>query len=539
MKTTLVFANLEWLGAQLVLNMTELVEHVVIVGGGSAGWLTAGIIAAEHKKNGEPGLRVTLVESPDVNTIGVGEGTWPSMRTTLRKLGISETEFLRTCSASFKQGSKFVGWRNGRSNDYYYHPFSLPQGYGECNTVSAWRQSSQQSRPFANAVTPQPSLCEAALAPKQTTTPEYAGVVNYGYHLDAAKFVELLQRHCVEQLGVTHISDHILDVIAADDGYISALLAKNTGLISADLFVDCTGSSCLLLGKHLGVQFCDKQVLSINDSALAISVPYESEFSGIASATIATAQSAGWTWDIGLSSRKGVGYVYSSAHISDEAAEQELRAHVAATNDVNVDALAVKKIKFRAGHREKFWEKNCVAVGMAAGFIEPLEASALALVELSANMIRDELPCTRDDLERVGSRFNNLFHYRWERILEFLKLHYVLSERKDTDYWVDSTRRDTMPAALQELLAAWRYRVPGSTDFIHAEEIFPSASYLYVLYGMHYRDELHTMCRHSDNLELARRYLEEVREKSNKFLAGLPTNRALLNFVHKQGFQTI
>ncbi|HEX7028473.1 MAG TPA: tryptophan 7-halogenase, partial [Gammaproteobacteria bacterium] len=189
----------------------QAVKHVVILGGGSAGWLTAGVIAAEHKANEPGGLAVTLVESPNVAPIGVGEGTWPTMRTTLSKIGVSETEFFRNCEASFKQGIKFVGWVNGAEDDYYYHPLELPRGFNKTDLVSPW-QKIRDRVAFADAVCFQGHLCERNLAPKQLSTPEYAHVANYAYHFSSVKLGEFLAKHCTEKLGVRHIVDDVTGI---------------------------------------------------------------------------------------------------------------------------------------------------------------------------------------------------------------------------------------------------------------------------------------------------------------------------------------
>ena len=172
-----------------------MVKRLVIVGGGSAGWLTAALIAAEHRTKDGKGLEVTLLESPDVSPIGVGEGTWPTMRDTLSKIGVSEADFIRQCDASFKQGSKFQCWVDGREHDYYFHPFVVPTGYTETNLVAGWLKR-HATTPFADLVSFQPHLCVQNKAPKQVATPEYAAVANYAYHLDAAKFGLFLRKHC-------------------------------------------------------------------------------------------------------------------------------------------------------------------------------------------------------------------------------------------------------------------------------------------------------------------------------------------------------
>ena len=511
--------------------MNNPVRNVLILGGGSAGWLTAGLIAAEHS----PAVRVTLVESPDVPTIGVGEGTWPTMRETLRRIGVSEKAFLCACDASFKQGTKFVAWQNGDPSQFYYHPFSLPQGFFEVDTVPAWRaHSSDQS--FAEAVSAQQSICQNSLAPKQLATPEYAAVANYAYHLDAVKFGHFLRDHCVSNLGVSHVSDHVTGVTDRDDGGVASLTTQKHGELSADLFIDCSGNASVLLGKHLGRGRISRRDVLFNDRALAVQVPYQGADDPIASATISTALRAGWVWDIGLPTRRGVGYVYSGAHTTDTEAELELRNYLSQGLDADVvERLELRQLSFDAGHLDSFWHKNCVAVGMSSGFIEPLEASALALVELSAAMIRDDLPADHSLMEVCARRFNERFHYRWDRIIDFLKLHYVLSDRTDSDYWLDHRNPSTLPDRLRELLEAWRYRTPSRLDFFQTEEIFPAASYLYVLYGMGFETRHGERGQAKQNEELAMRHLQENAKQTKRMLEGLPTNRDLLTQLAQTG----
>jgi flavin-dependent dehydrogenase len=519
--------------------VADSVKRVIIVGGGSAGWLTAGVIAAEHRANAADGLQVVLVESPGVNPIGVGEGTWPTMRDTLRRIGVSETDFLRDCDASFKQGSKFAGWVTGSDDDRYYHPFVLPHGYTETDLVSPWL-ARHPDLPFAYVVSFQPQLCEHGKAPKQAATPEFAAVANYAYHLDAGRFGEFLKGHCTQKLGVRHVLDHVTGINPTDGGDIGSLETGSHGRLEGDLFIDCTGFSSLLLGGHYGIPFVSRKDVLFNDTALAVQVPYAAEDSPIASHTLATAQPGGWIWDIGLPTRRGVGHVYSASHSSEEEARRALLAYVERTaGPAAARAASPRKISFSPGHRATFWHRNCVAVGISAGFIEPLEASALALIELSAGMISDEMPATREEMDIIARRFNDWFSYRWERIIDFLKLHYVLSQRVDSAFWRDNRRVESIPDRLRELLSLWRHQPPSRYDFPRIEEIFPSASYQYVLYGMGFRPEGRPTARRSDNGALADRFFRETTGLTAKMLAGLPTNRQLLSHLRQHRLPVI
>ncbi len=517
--------------------MHKPLKKIVIVGGGSAGWLTAGIIAAEHASDSDSGIEVTLIESADIPTIGVGEGTWPSMRTTLKKMGISETEFLLECDASFKQGSKFTNWHTN-TNEYYYHPYTLPHGFNETNLAPFW-QPFRSKISFADAVCTQSQLGEHGLAPKQISTAEYDFNANYGYHLDAGKFAVLLQKHCTKKLAVKHIIDHVTQVNTSQTKDIASITTKEHGDISGDLFIDCTGTASLLLAQHYKIPFVCKKHILFNDSALAVHVPHASPDSPIGSFTCSTAQSAGWIWDIALPSRRGVGYTYSSAHITDDKAEKELRTYITPImGESAAESIKIRKISFSPGHREKFWHKNCVAVGLAAGFIEPLEATALALIELSAKMISEQLPANRLTMDLVAKRFNAKFLHRWQNVVDFLKLHYVLSQRTDSDYWREISDDKELPETLQEQLLLWKTQAPYYYDATHTEEMFPSASYQYILYGMGFVTDLPHKKR-VDASKIAEKLFTENIRHTKHLLTTLPKNRELINKIKQYGLPKI
>jgi tryptophan halogenase len=510
------------------------IDHIVIVGGGTAGWLAAGVIAARHRSRAAHGFTVTLIESPTRPTIGVGEGTWPTLRTTLSRIGVTETDFFRECDAAFKQGARFDRWTTGRPDDSYHHPLTLPQSFAQLNLAAHWL-AGENERSFCDAVSPQGVLCDDGLAPKTITTPEYEGVANYAYHLDAGKFAAFLQRHCCGTLGVRHVLADVRQVVLGDDGDIAAVVTEQAGAIAGDLFVDCTGFSALLIGEAMGVPFRECGDTLFCDTALAVQIPHDHPDAPIASQTISTAQTAGWIWDIGLPTRRGVGHVFSSSHIDVDAAERELRAYLGpAGRD-----LPVRTLSIRSGHRETFWTRNCVAVGLAAGFLEPLEASAIVLIELSAKLIAEQMPACREVMDVVAARFNATTLYRWGRIIDFLKLHYVLTRRDDSDFWRDNVRRESIPDRLDDLLSLWRFHTPWFHDeFDRVEEVFPAASYQYVLYGMGFRSEIRPGALTGD-ASAARRAFRENETRTQRLRAGLPKHRDLLRRIADQGMQAI
>lgn len=506
--------------------MSERVRDVVVLGGGSAGWLVAGLLAAVH-----PDLRLTLIESTDVPTIGVGEGTWPSMRDTLRRIGLDEAEFVRRCNVSFKQGSRFDGWARGapgEQGDRYYHPFMLPVGYGDVDLVQAWLATASD-RPFADVVSPSVQVCEAGRAPKQVQTPGFGAVANYAYHFDAGLFAQMLREHAVRRLGVRHLVDHVDAVLTAETGDITALQTRSHGPLAGDLFIDCSGLSARLIGEHFGIGLKSEREVLFNDAALPVQVPYAQPDAPLATCTIATAWAKGWIWDIGLPTRRGVGCVYSRAHANDDEAQAALQAYLDATGAPR-ERPAPRSIRYDPGYREQFWVRNCVAIGLSSGFIEPLEASALAMVELSAQRLCDELPMTRATMDAVARRFNDDFRYRWARVIDFLKLHYILTQRDDSSYWRAHRDPASWPERLRELLPMWRLRAPARHDFGRIDEVFPSASYQYVLYGMGFQPD--RQAPPAAQLQAAQACFDEAARQARRFVPGLPGHRSLIDHLH-------
>jgi tryptophan halogenase len=312
------------------------------------------------------------------------------------------------------------------------------------------------------------------------------------------------------------------------------VLTRQAGEISGDLFIDCSGFSALLIGKTLGVGFRDCSDVLFCDTALAVQVPFDSPDAPMASQTIATAQEAGWIWDISLPTRRGIGHVYSSRHSSEEAAREALLRYIGERHR----NLPVRKIPIRSGYRETFWKNNCIAVGLAAGFLEPLESSAIVLVELSAKLIAEQLPACREVMDLVAKRVNDVTHYRWGRIIDFLKLHYVLTRRTES-FWRDNVDSATVPERLRELLTLWKYQSPWFFDeFDRLEEVFPAASYQYVLYGMGFRTDVAPVDT-TDTLALASRLITQNERMTGEMRTRLPKNRELLNKIFQYGLQPV
>jgi tryptophan halogenase len=517
----------------------DRVQHpyrVVVVGGGSAGWIVAARIAAANPPGAGADVRVTLIESPRAGPIGVGEGTWPTMRNTLAKIGVSESDFVRETDAAFKQGAKFVGWTHGGADDAYYHPLNPPLGAGEVDLAPFWCASAAagEGASFAARVDFQAALCDAGLAPKSITTPEYRGVANYAYHLDAGKFATFLHAHATQRLGVEHRREHVVRAERSDDGDIRALHFEGGGSVEGELFVDCSGLEGLLIGGVMGAGLRSHADVLFADRALALQVPYEREDSPVACHTISTAQDAGWIWDIGLWSRRGLGYVYSSAHVSEDEAEATLFRYAGAAGK----GLTARRLKINAGRREVFWKNNCVAIGLSGGFVEPLEASSLVLTEVAVDAIADRLPRTREAMAVAARQFNRAFDRHWDRVIEFLKLHYMLTKRTDSAFWRDHASADTIPVELRERVALWRHHPPAPQDFDHAREVFSWPSYQYILHGMDF-DARYDVAAQGPARLAADRLFERVGAMTADATARLPTHRAFLSAVREHGLQRL
>lgn len=499
-------------------------RRILIVGGGTAGWLTAAYLAKALRLAERPHLEVTVLESPDIGTVGVGEGTFPTIRATLQFLGIPEAEFIRETSATMKQGIRFVDWARtpaaGR-HQQFFHPFEAPFYAEDINLVPYWLLQDEATRPpFAQAMTLQSRVAQAQRAPKRAGEAPYTAPLNYAYHFDAIKLAQLLANHA-RQLGVRHVQGTVTNVQLDARGAI-AHLDTPLGRFEADLFVDCTGFRAELIGGALGSPFksCRGQLFA--DRALACKLPLDGP--DMESCTIATAHEAGWLWDIGLNGSRGVGCVYSSSHMSDERAAEVLRAHCG-TEDVTM-----RSIPFAPGYREQQWVKNCVAVGLSAGFLEPLEATGLVLVEAAVGMIAEMLPHS-GPIDAPARRFNELMALRFENIINFLKLHYCLSKR-DEPFWRDNADPATIPHRLADLLEQWQLRPPGRFDFVLDTETFAFFNYQYILYGMGFRTDLGAGRADFTQAAEADKLFAKIQRFADRALVDLPSHAALIRQIN-------
>jgi tryptophan halogenase len=451
-------------------------KRVLVVGGGSAGWITAAYLNAALNARGKV-VHIALIESPNVPRVGVGEATVPTIRHVLQTIGIDEARFMRAADATFKQAIKFVNWRDN-SGDAYYHPFDR-RGAGPVDYSARDWLASDRSIPFAETVSVQPQLSEMGFSPRMLDSRDYSSPMPYAYHMDAEKFADCLCEHATV-CGVKHYRDDVVDVDRAENGYIDAVITKGGMRLEADLYIDCTGFRGLLIDDAMGVPFRDYGKYLLCDRAVTMRVPYEDYYPGeVRPYTTATALSNGWVWDIGLVNRRGTGYVYSSAFLDDDAAEAELRAHEGAHSE----GIEARRLRFPVGRREVFWEKNCLATGLAGGFIEPLESTGLYLTEFAAVTLAEHFPFGQQ-VQPLADRYNRILSNRYEEVLDFVNMHYCLTQRSDTDFWREVQRDERITDRLREKFEFWRIKPPSASDFDDQFRLFSHQSYEYILYGM-------------------------------------------------------
>jgi tryptophan halogenase len=309
-----------------------------------------------------------------------------------------------------------------------------------------------------------------------------------------------------------------------EQGAIARVVTKEEGDLTADLYVDCTGLRGMLIGNVMQSPFRSRADVLFADRAVAIQVPYEKPDAPIPSYTISTAQEAGWIWDIGLQKRRGAGYVYSSRHTTDDRAEEVFRRYLGSAGE----GLKALHIKFETGYRPEHWRKNCVAVGLAGGFVEPLESTGIALIELATYLLTHLLPGDTDNMESAARHFNEMMVARYDRIIDFIKMHYCLSQRRDSQFWIDNCDVASIPQTLQEKLGKWKQRPPHRLDFVSDLEMFMTASWQYVLYGMEFQTDLEPMRSAYPDMEAAQREFAMIRQAGARALDDLPDHRALV-----------
>jgi tryptophan 7-halogenase len=463
------------------VNISSKPKNVVIVGGGSAGWMTAGLLSSIVARTRN--ISITLVESDDVGIIGVGEATIPTMTSVIRDMGITEDEFLRNVNGAFKQAIRFQNWLYDPDvmPSYYYHPFhKMPEGdiFAAGQHVNFNPDLGPES--FGRLATPQIMACDANKAPGPLSGAAHGGMT-YAYHMDAVLFGQFLRKR-FENNPVKRVSGHVVGAVRNEqNGDIQSVVLRDGSRIEGDIFIDCSGFRGLLINQHLEVPFESFSRWLPCDRALAISVPYLPN-ERIRPYTVATAQKHGWVWDINLANRRGVGHVYSSEYCNKEEAERILRSYLGPSWPAAAD---VREIAIRVGRNKTLWERNCISIGLSGGFIEPLESTGIYLIEMGIRYLIDHWP--GDDItphHRIS--YNRMMHDAYDEVLQFVFMHYYTSQRQDTEFWRSfSSRIESLPGDLYNKLCLWRHKYPSSYDArAMPGKIFGFESMIAILSGM-------------------------------------------------------
>jgi len=480
--------------------------RVVIAGGGTAGWLAAAVLTRQLG----PLLEVTLVESEEIGTVGVGESTIPTIRSFHALMGLDEQEFMRTTGATFKLGIAFENW--SREGSRYIHSF------GDVGK-STWMGDFQhfwldaRRRGFAGDLGEYCFEHQAAEAGKFRTGPD--GRLNYAYHLDAGRYARFLRARS-ESAGLKRVEGRIARVERhAVTGLIEALALADGQRIEGDLFLDCTGFRALLIGDAMGVGFEDwgdwlptNRALAVQTAATGPALPY----------TRAIAHDAGWRWRIPLQHRVGNGLVYAADYLSDD------EAHARLIGAIDGERLIEPGlIRFRTGRRQRAWQGNCVALSLAAGFVEPLESTSIHLIMTSLTRLIQQFPFEGVN-EAVVSRFNDQSRAEMERVRDFIVLHYHLNDRPEP-FW--RRQRDMAPPdSLVERLTLFR---EAAQAYQAPDDLFRVASWLQVLFGQELAPRTyHRMAELIPDAALSKA-LTDLKLSIDEAVAGLPEHQVFID----------
>jgi len=469
--------------------MSDSIKHVVIAGGGTAGWMTAAAMARLLGKN----LQITLVESDDIPPIGVGEATIPSLHLFHDLLKISEPDFMAATNATFKLAISFENWRD-RNQDYIHSFGFLGRDCWACGFQNFWARGQQLG--IAGELgdyCPEhlaARLRKFAVHPKQDR--------NHAYHLDAGLYAKFLRKIAADA-GATRVEGKISEIRQHQhSGAIKSLCLQDGTEVHGDLFIDCTGFRGLLIEQTLNTGFEDWSHLLLCDSAIAVQTELQGEQLPY---TRSIANQAGWRWKIPLQSRTGNGIVYSSKYMDDSQAMEKLLSEVDGK-----PLTEPKQIKYRAGVRRKHWNKNCIAIGLSSGFIEPLESTSIHLIQQSILRLLQLFPSQA--LDQVNAdKFNQKMRFELENIRDFIVLHYHLTDREDSEFWRYCKSME-IPDSLQQRMDLFR-----SSCFAEKRdgELFGEASWIQVMVGQGLLPEnYHCVVNEMDEAELGR-FLTQIK----------------------------
>lgn len=487
--------------------MAKPVSKIVIVGGGTAGWMAAAPLAQRLGK----ACSIDLIESSEIGTIGVGEATLPTIRYYNQSLGVNGADFVRKTQASFKLGIEFKDW--GHVGNRFFHGFGdfgpsienrapymhwlrLKRTHPDFPSYEDWSAATVLAR--ANRFTP-PS----------GDRPAAGNAYSFGYHFDASLYAAYLRDYAVAR-GVNRIEARIVDVeLRAEDGFITAVRLEDGRRIEGDLFIDCSGFRALLIEGAMKAGFVDWSDQLLCDSALAVP---SARTEPLTPYTTSTARTAGWTWRIPLQHRTGNGHVYSSQFMSDDEAGRVLM------DGLDGEVLDTpRQLRFKTGHRRKAWIKNCVALGLAGGFIEPLESTAIRLIESGVGGLIQFFPDT-DFRPELADEFNRITSSQYESIRDFVVMHYKLTDRDDSPFW-RTCRELKISERLRHQIETFRHT---GRIVVYDPDGFTEPSWLSLFFGLGLIPEKHDPFVDLIDERQLREHFGRIRQLIQQMAAGMP-----------------
>jgi tryptophan 6-halogenase len=526
--------------------MDNNIRSVVILGGGTAGWMTASYLGKALQST----VRITVIEAPTIPRIGVGEASIPNLqRAFFDYLGIAEEEWMRKCNASFKTAIKFINWRTAGessarartwrgSSDHFYHSFGQLPSQDQIPLSHYWaykKLNSQTDVPFDYACYKQPAIMDAKLAPKYA---DGSPATYYAWHFDAQLLADFLCQFATEHQDVVHIRDEVTDALLDNEGFITGLRVKSGDVIEGDLFVDCSGFRGFLLNQALQEPFVNMGDRLLCDSAVATAVPHDDAEHGVEPYTSAIAMDSGWTWRIPMLGRFGTGYVYSSQFTDQEKATEELRA----LWDFGEDQ-PLNHIRFRVGRNVRSWVKNCVAIGLSSCFLEPLESTGIYFTYGAIYQLVRHFPDRSFDQTLING-FNHEIETMFDDTRDFLQAHFYYSPRVDTPFWKHN--KELCPAqGIIEKVAAYRAGMPVDQPAIDESiyyqnfdaefrNFWTNGNYYSIFTGIDMLPEqvMPLLAHKPDSVQAADTLFDAIKEQQEELVATLPSNYDFLRQLH-------
>jgi len=503
------------------------INEVTIIGGGAAGWIMALFLVTKLNAHNKKNVKVTLIESPRIPHIGVGEGTITGFSNMLQELGVPEHEFMVASDATFKCAGRFVGWnlnKQGKPTSFL-NPFIAGGDLEGVPTYHYYRKFGGDGRSYVGVTQPTEQIVLNARSPKKIGDAPYDMKTPYTYHLNAAAFSEQLA-NIARKRGVKYIQDELQKVIVDEEGFISQLNFEKKKHYPVQLVIDCTGFRSRLLQDALGEPFMAAGDSLLVDKAIPMPVPH-ADPNRIMPCTTARAMSGGWMFEVPLYSRLGSGYIYSSQFKSDDQAWDELRAQLG--ERVPKDA-SPRVIDMKIGRVRNTWVKNCIGAGLSSGFIEPLEATALYTIERTARLLVNYFP--ENGIDELGIRqFNSILNAMYQQLHEFIVMIYYTSNREEP-FWLAARNDIKVPDSLLEKLELWQHYLPSSDD-VDNRFFFTHWTWYFMLEGKGWFNGRDYPGGGRLNYQAWKNYLAEGKQLFDRVPGALPSHRQYLDAMHE------